>query len=183
MVIALIALFVSLGGTAAALSGSNTVFSDDIADDTFNSTEGQGGLVAADLRPNSVGASETASNSVGQSDIVTGGVSSSEIANSAVDADEIGEGVHLHTGTPVSVPGGGTPQNGSYDTGVASANCAAGEELISASAEWSGAFPQDGELWTAEVHLNTSTEGADVIGGNDSGTARSLVAVVACLEV
>jgi Tfp pilus assembly protein FimT len=51
-----IALFVALGGgTAVALSGSNTVFSDDIADDTFTSgTEGQGGLVAADLRNGSV---------------------------------------------------------------------------------------------------------------------------------
>jgi hypothetical protein len=70
MVIALIALFVSLGGTAAALSGSNTVFSDDIANDTFNSpTQGQGGLVAADLRPNSVGTSEAVNNSLTGADI------------------------------------------------------------------------------------------------------------------
>jgi hypothetical protein len=76
MVIALIALFVSLGGTAAALSGSNTVFSDDIANDTFNSpTQGQGGLVAADLRPNSVGTSEVANNAVLSGDIKNGEVS------------------------------------------------------------------------------------------------------------
>ena len=66
-----IALFVALGGgTAVALSGSNTVFTDDIANDTFNSpTEGQGGLVAADLRPNSVGGSEVADNSLRASDL------------------------------------------------------------------------------------------------------------------
>ena len=61
MVIALIALFVSLGGTAAALSGSNTVFTDDIVDndvrsaDVRNDTLSGGGLGAVDLRPGSVG--------------------------------------------------------------------------------------------------------------------------------
>jgi hypothetical protein len=71
MVIALIALFVSLGGTAAALSGSNTVFTDDIADDTQPASGGNpaGGLVAADLRPNSVGTSEAVNNSLTGSDI------------------------------------------------------------------------------------------------------------------
>jgi hypothetical protein len=66
-----LALFLVLtGGSAYALSGSNTVFTDDIANDTFNSpTQGQGGLVAADLRPNSVGTSEVALNSLTGSDI------------------------------------------------------------------------------------------------------------------
>jgi hypothetical protein len=66
-----IALFVALGGgTAVALSGSNTVFSDDIANDNFNSpTQGQGGLVASDLRPNSVGTSEVTNESLTGQDI------------------------------------------------------------------------------------------------------------------
>jgi|RhiMetdeSRZDD1v2_1073273.scaffolds.fasta_scaffold27328_4 hypothetical protein len=180
-VIGYLALFVALSGTAYAvdgpLPGQNQVGSADIINDEVYSADVRndnlsgGGLAAADLGANSVGSSE----------IGTGGVNTSEIANSAIGADEIGDGLHVHTGTPVSVPGGGAPQNGSYDTGVASANCASGEELISANAEWEGAFPQDGELWTAEVHVNHSTEGADVIGGNDSGTARNLVAVVTCL--
>jgi hypothetical protein len=73
MVIALIALFVSLGGTAAALSGSNTVFTDDIANDTFSSgTEGPGGLVAADLRPSSVGSSEVLNDSLTGADTALG---------------------------------------------------------------------------------------------------------------
>jgi hypothetical protein len=75
MVIALIALFVSLGGTAAALSGSNTVFSDDIVDnqvysaDVRNDTLTGGGLAAPDLRPGSVGTSEVATNSLNGGDI------------------------------------------------------------------------------------------------------------------
>ena len=47
MVVALIALFVALGGTAAALTGSNTVQSDDL---------GPGAQVkAADVAANAVG--------------------------------------------------------------------------------------------------------------------------------
>jgi hypothetical protein len=81
MVIALIALFVSLGGTAAALSGSNTVFSDDIVDnqvfsaDVRNDTLSGGGLGAADLQPNSVGTSEAVNNSLTGADVNEGTLS------------------------------------------------------------------------------------------------------------
>jgi len=81
MVVALIALFVALGGTAAALSGSNTVFTDDITDnqvysaDVRNDTLSGGGLAAADLKPSSVGTSEVANNSIASADITNGAVS------------------------------------------------------------------------------------------------------------
>jgi hypothetical protein len=67
-----IALFIAIsGGTAVALSGTNTVFTDDVADDTQPASGGNpaGGLVAADLRPNSVGTSEAANNSLTGADI------------------------------------------------------------------------------------------------------------------
>jgi hypothetical protein len=66
---------VALGGSAAALSGSNTVFTDDIVDnevrtaDVRNDTLAGGGLAAADLQPNSVGTSEVATNSLTGADI------------------------------------------------------------------------------------------------------------------
>ena len=66
-VMATIAVFLVLGGgSAVALSGSNTVFTDDIANDTQPAGGGNpaGGLVAADLRPGSVGSSEVAAGSV-----------------------------------------------------------------------------------------------------------------------
>jgi len=87
MVIALIALFVSLGGTAAALSGSNTVFSDDIVDnqvfsaDVRNDTLAGGGLGAADLKPSSVGTSEVAANSLNGGDINESGLGTVPNAN------------------------------------------------------------------------------------------------------
>jgi hypothetical protein len=71
-VVAYVALFVALtGGTAAALSGSNTVFTDDIANDTQPAGGGNpaGGLVAADLRPSSVGSSEVLNNGLALSDL------------------------------------------------------------------------------------------------------------------
>ncbi|MEK6326303.1 MAG: hypothetical protein AABM66_02105 [Actinomycetota bacterium] len=71
-VVSVIALFVALsGGTAVALSGSNTVFTDDIANDTQPAGGGNpaGGLAAADLRPNSVGGSEVANGSIAGADI------------------------------------------------------------------------------------------------------------------
>ena len=67
-----IALFVALGGgTALALDGSNTVFSDDVVDnqvysaDVRNDTLSTGGLAAQDLRANSVGSSEVTNGSLG----------------------------------------------------------------------------------------------------------------------
>ena len=61
-VISTLCLFLVLGGgSAVALSGTNTVFSDDIVDnevktaDVRNDTLTGGGLAAADLKPSSVG--------------------------------------------------------------------------------------------------------------------------------
>jgi hypothetical protein len=92
-VMATIAVFITLGGgTAVALNGSNTVFSDDIANDNFNSpTQGQGGLVAADLRANAVGSSEIAANAVGGSEIAGGVVGTGKIAPNAVGDGQVVE--------------------------------------------------------------------------------------------
>jgi hypothetical protein len=75
-VVASLSLFLVLsGGTAVALSGSNTVFSDDIVDnqvrpaDVRNDTLAGGGLTAADLGPGSVGASELKDNRVTGADV------------------------------------------------------------------------------------------------------------------
>jgi hypothetical protein len=92
-VMATLAVFLVLsGGTAVALSGSNTVFSDDITDnevysadvrndnlaggglvsaDVRNDTQTSpaGGLGAVDLKPSSVGTSEVALNSLSGGDI------------------------------------------------------------------------------------------------------------------
>jgi hypothetical protein len=82
-----IALFVAIsGGTAVALSGSNTVFTDDVANDTQPASGGNpaGGLVAADLRPSSVGQSEIAANGVGTADIASS-IPTAHVTHSVAD--------------------------------------------------------------------------------------------------
>jgi hypothetical protein len=90
-VVAYLALFVALGGTSAvALSGSNTVFSDDIADDTFNSpSEGQGGLVASDLRAGSVTGSEVADSSLTGNDVFDNTIGGADVTNSSLTGADI----------------------------------------------------------------------------------------------
>jgi hypothetical protein len=75
-VMATLAVFLVLsGGTAVALNGSNTVFSDDIVDnevrstDVRNDTLSGGGLAAPDLRANSVGSSEVTNGSLGTGEL------------------------------------------------------------------------------------------------------------------
>jgi hypothetical protein len=71
VMVTILAFIVLTGGTAVALSGTNTVFTDDIANDTQTASGGNpaGGLVAADLRPNSVGTSEVANGQLNDEDI------------------------------------------------------------------------------------------------------------------
>jgi hypothetical protein len=75
-IIGYVALFFALStGSAVALSGSNTVFTDDITDnqvysaDVRNDTLSGGGLAAADLKPGSVGTSEVVNNSLTGADV------------------------------------------------------------------------------------------------------------------
>jgi hypothetical protein len=100
-----IALFVALsGGTAIALGGSNTVFTDDIANDTQAASGGNpaGGLVAADLRPNSVGSSEVTNeslttsdiknSSLGNGDFLTGSVDTRVATNNSLTGNDVADG-------------------------------------------------------------------------------------------
>jgi hypothetical protein len=94
---ATIAVFLVLsGGTAVALSGSNTVFSDDIVNnqvssaDTRDDTLANGGLQAVDLRPGSVGTSEVAANSLNGSDINESGLGIVPNANQLDGIDSTG---------------------------------------------------------------------------------------------
>jgi hypothetical protein len=90
-VFAVLALFVALGGTSAlALSGSNTVFSDDVANDNFNSpTEGQGGLVASDLRAGSVTGFEVADGSLTGADVFNNTISGADITNGSLSGADV----------------------------------------------------------------------------------------------
>ena len=80
-VVAYLSLFLVLtGGTAVALEGTDTVFSDDIVDNNVKSQ---------DIDDVAVGSSEIASNAVKSPDIDDFAVGSSEIATNAVNSSKI----------------------------------------------------------------------------------------------
>ena len=96
-VVAYLALFVALSGTAVALPATNTVFSDDIVNgevkskdisdtngvrsaDVRDDDKNGGGLAAIDLARGSAGSSEIATDAVGSAEITTDAVRGSEIA-------------------------------------------------------------------------------------------------------
>jgi hypothetical protein len=96
-VVATICLFLVLsGGTAVALTGSNTVFSDDIVNDQVasvdvrNDTLTRGGLTAADLRPDSVGSSEVKSDSLTGANVDESSFGAVPEASHAVNSDRLG---------------------------------------------------------------------------------------------
>jgi hypothetical protein len=74
VMVTVLAFVVLTGGTAVALGGTNTVFTDDIANDTQPAAGGNpaGGLQAADLRPGSVASSEVANGSLNDEDVGQG---------------------------------------------------------------------------------------------------------------
>ena len=91
-IIGYIALFFALStGSAVALNGSNTVFTDDIVDnqvysaDVRNDTLAGGGLGAVDLRADSVGRSEVADNSLTRADIANTASGSDDITADLLD--------------------------------------------------------------------------------------------------
>jgi hypothetical protein len=97
-VIGYVALFFALStGSAVALSGSNTVFTDDIVDnevrtaDVRNDSLTGGGLAAADLKAGSVGTSEVAADSLGAGDLAPSSVGSSEVANDSLTGADVNE--------------------------------------------------------------------------------------------
>jgi hypothetical protein len=98
-VMATIAVFLVLsGGTAIALTGSNTVFSDDIVNDQVFSADVRsdtlagGGLTAADLRPASVGRSEVTDNSLRGADIANGTLGTDDYGDNGIGSIDIAKG-------------------------------------------------------------------------------------------
>jgi hypothetical protein len=121
-VIAYVALFFALTGTAVALPGHNSVFSDDIKD---------GQVKAADIREDAVGSSELRTDAVGSAVIRAGAVGSSEIADLAVTTGKLG-GDSVTAPKLANTTDGLTTQNLPANSTVnVTATCPAGGQAIS----------------------------------------------------
>jgi hypothetical protein len=180
--------------------GTGSVGVTEIAADAVGSSEIAVGAVAtAEIATDAVGTSQIATNAVGSDEIatdaigsselnepsvsgnhiVTGAVGSAQIEDGAIEAAEIADGIENSIGTSTLVAGG-SANNAAYNTGIATAACATGDELISGSAHWN--LNQAGEeLFISEITLDHFNESVTVTGGNDSGIDRSLFAVAVCL--
>jgi hypothetical protein len=93
-VMATIAVFLVLsGGTAVALSGSNTVFTDDIVNGEVKVTDiGQGAVMTDEIANGQVRAADIGDGEVKSADIANGQVTADDLATNSVRADEIADG-------------------------------------------------------------------------------------------
>lgn len=85
----------------------------------------------------------------------------------------------------VSVPGGGTPENGFYSTAAVERTCDSDERAISAGTGWSVDINDD-ELWTSYLKPLLNPQNAVIgfraRGGNDTGSARDFTVYVLCYK-
>ena len=193
VMVTILAFIVLTGGTAVALSGSNTVFSDDIVDnqvfsaDVRNDSLASGGLAAVDLRPGSVAGSEVVNGSISNSDLVPA-------ARGARAYGNVSSGGFLSRSknvTGVSNPSSGrfcitlansinldgallvvSPDFASTGTSAGSAN--------PAHVEWYSGFPGGVGCPNGTAPVLTFTDNGDEVDDDDGGgntTGDNLVAV------
>jgi hypothetical protein len=89
----LIALFLVLtGGSAYALDGSNTVFSDDIVNGEVKEADvGQGAVASPELKDDSIVAGDVAPNTLNSARIADGTLTGTDVANDSLAGADIGE--------------------------------------------------------------------------------------------
>jgi hypothetical protein len=194
-VVGYIALFlVVTGGTAQALNGSNTVFSDDIVNREVKNPDLALGAVSTNrLAPKAVKAGRVDDDTLTGTQILEstlGQVPDAAHADNATNAASIADGsVTTSSFGPMTrrsasiMIAGGTGQNGAYNTGTKVVNCQSGEMALGGDAFWAGQ-PNE-ELFISEfVHIHNQDDrpvGLQVTGGNDSGVTRQLNIAVYCL--
>jgi hypothetical protein len=182
-VIASIALLIALGGTSYA---------------TVSQTIPRNSIGTAQLKPNAVTSVKVRNGTLLPSDFRAGQLPRGP-AGPAGPAGPQGprgeEGDKGETGAPgfvgpitvregsVVVPGGGTPENGNYDTALAQVRCQSGELAIAGGTGWS-IDTDDQELWTSYLlparDGQGRVDGFNARGGNDSGTARTFFVYALC---
>jgi hypothetical protein len=162
-VIAYLALFFALTGTAVALPGTNTVFSDDIAN---------GQVKSADIANGKVSTADIGDSQVKNADIGVDAVRRSEIAANAVGPAELGTVVQRTNS--ISVPAGSAR--------VVSKDCDPGELALSVGANWDGAQTV-GPVLQAATFLTGGNDptGGEAAGRNEGAGARTLTVIVSCL--
>lgn len=107
-VVAYLALFVALGGTAGALAGKNTVDSRDIKPKAVRATDlAKGAVTGAKLRAGAVSADKVLDGSLGQADLGPASVGTGELALDSVAPDKLDLFRSSRTNASVPITGSG----------------------------------------------------------------------------
>jgi hypothetical protein len=201
-VVGYVALFLVLtGGTAQALNGSNTVFSDDIVNQQVKTEDVNSGAVTTSrLAPDAVKTGRVADNNLTGADIADSSLTGNDVQQGSIFGGNIANGTvasqDLQAGAVASaqigsitrraesvVVPGGTAQNAAYNTKEQSVSCQSGELALSGEAFWAGQ-PNE-ELFISEFIYGHTPAGRPVslhvTGGNDSGIDRQMNIAVYCL--
>jgi hypothetical protein len=106
-VVGYIAIFLfAMGGSAYALDGSNTVFSDDIVDGQVKEADvGQGAVASPEVKNDSILPGDVAPNSLTSGRIADGSLTGTDVANNSLKGADIDE-------STLSSIGGGGPAGG-----------------------------------------------------------------------
>jgi hypothetical protein len=197
-VIAMIALFVSLGGVSYGLAGKNTVFSDDIVNGSVKAKDlKNGGVTSKDIRDNTVRGVDIGDETVNGSDIIEsslGKVPNAANADSADSAAPSGAAGGELAGTypnPALAAGSvdaadlGTITERSAEVAIADGtgnavgvDCLAGERMISGGTNTVGVGTAAG--WSL-IRSGPTTNGWSAAARNETGSAGTLVVEVLCL--
>ena len=121
-VTATLALVLALGGgaTAVALSGKNTVTSDDIKANAVKSSDiKDGGVTPADLAPSAIGSQQIAPASVGSEEIADGSVGTADVGDSSIGLAKLTPSdLTVSVSGPEAVVSGNNPIRATYTVTV-----------------------------------------------------------------
>jgi hypothetical protein len=164
-VIAYVALFFALTGTAMALPGNNTVFSDDIKNGEVKSLDiNDDNVNSVDIRDEHVQSNDLAPDSVGSSEIASGAVGNSEIDDAAQATSGAGQDASV-----VTLSGSGTNVVTGQITTTGTSRV-----LVDASAELTGATSDERAQCVVRLDGSTISLGYestfDDIGTNNEAT-------------
>jgi hypothetical protein len=186
MIIACVALFAALSGSALAVGiGKNTVRSPQIVDGTVRTVDVRDNAVnAAKIAPDAVTGEELAENSVASPEVLAdsltnqdlgaASVTSSEVADQSLSGDDLGANSvgssEIQTGAIRAAELGGIVQASNSETIKANGNktvtvdCPAGTTVISGGAfsslytiHVSGSF-RSGNGWRVDAHSNSAND-------------------------
>ena len=186
LVIAFVALFAAIGGTSIALPGKNSVDGNDLRKNVVkNKNIKKNAVTGAKIKRNAVAASEIKDGGVGEPELRNGAVTGAKIANNTVTAGNVGPTI-VRTGvSPLTQDNDGTQNGpaGPVNTAVATATCAAGEQLLSGGARWTqGNEGNDENLYINESYPTANGWRAEgIVDFGAQGQAR-LTAYAICLR-